>query len=217
MNPVSSYLFFDASFPTAMGQIGTPEKYQSFSWETRQDLAAHQTRYVDRMLSSCDTTFEQIARIGVGVGPGSLTGLRMTVGFFRTLAMYGGKPLLGVSLFDWAAKTLERQGRSGTFRLALPGPLKGQFVTEVSIPGGGPIAQAQIRFFSAEAFRELPEVMVIRQHVPNCPSLELDPAALDQIMRTFVPATGEYLLRVVPFYVIPSQAEINWEKRAQSC
>ncbi len=216
MRPVN-YLFFDASFPTAIGQIGTADRYQDYSWETRQDLAAHQTRLIDRMLDAAHLSFDQLDLLGVGVGPGSLTGLRMTVGFFRTLAKFGNKPLLGVSLLDWAAKTLERQGRTGSVRVALPGPLKGQFVAELSLPLTGPVLQTQIRFCTAEAFARESGVFVVRQHVANCPNLELDASALDEIMRTYIPATQGDLLKVVPFYVIPSQAEINWEKRAQSC
>lgn len=213
MNSASRYLFFDASFPTALGQTGSGEKYQEFSWETRQDLAAHQTVLLERMLEKSGMTFEDLDVIGVGVGPGSLTGLRMTIGFFRTLARYAGKPLVGVSLFDWAARSLEREGCSGRVVLALPGPLKGQFVTELALPLAGPILQSQVHFCSAETFVEHAEALVIRQNVPGRTAVRLAPEALHQIMQSFPPSRGDELLTVVPFYVIPSQAEINWEKR----
>lgn len=214
---ITNYLFFDASFPTAIGQVGTAERYQEHTFETRQDLAAHQTRLVDRMLDAAHLSFDQLDLIGVGVGPGSLTGLRMAVGFFRTLARFGNKPLLGVSLFDWAAKTLEHQGHTGKVRITLPGPLKGQFVAELVLPVAEPVLQTQIRFCSAEAFAREANAFAVGQHVANCPRLDLDASALDEIMRTYIPTAPDDLLKVVPLYVIPSQAEINWEKRAASC
>lgn len=52
----------------------------------------------------------QLDRIGVGIGPGSFTGLRIAVSYAKSLAQAWEKPLVGVSSFDGLADQIKACG-----------------------------------------------------------------------------------------------------------
>ncbi len=49
------------------------------------------------MLETANATFQDIDRIGVGIGPGNFTGIRISVATARGLAMGRGIPAIGIS------------------------------------------------------------------------------------------------------------------------
>lgn len=55
---------------------------------------------LDEMLAQCGVCWGDLARIGVGVGPGNFTGLRIGVSAARGLALALGIPAIGVSTFQ---------------------------------------------------------------------------------------------------------------------
>lgn len=63
---------------------------------------------LDDILAEADLTWANLNRIGVGVGPGNFTGIRIGVSTARGLAMGLGIPAIGVSRFD--AIALEAKG-----------------------------------------------------------------------------------------------------------
>ncbi len=73
-------------------------------------------------------------RLGVCTGPGSLTGLRVALSFFRALALVRELPLIGLDLFTWGARTLETRGVRGPVRLLAPAFLGQAFLVDLELP-----------------------------------------------------------------------------------
>jgi N6-L-threonylcarbamoyladenine synthase len=55
---------------------------------------------VQDLLAQTDTRMDQLTAIGVGIGPGNFTGIRISVSAARGLALGLGIPSIGVNAFD---------------------------------------------------------------------------------------------------------------------
>jgi tRNA threonylcarbamoyladenosine biosynthesis protein TsaB len=72
---------------------------------TGKDALERGLQIIDEVLAG--TSLGSLSGIAVGVGPGSFTGLRIALGFAKSLAFAAGLPLAGVSSYD----ALEAQPR----------------------------------------------------------------------------------------------------------
>ena len=109
---------------------------------TAQDMARGQAEnlmpLIEDMLASVETTWNDLNRIGVGIGPGNFTGIRISVSAARGLALALNIPAIGVSSFD----AITQINPSAT--PAVPAPRDHVYVTHLgSEPRLLPIAEAQ--------------------------------------------------------------------------
>lgn len=70
----------------------------------REEMSRGQTErlmvLLDQMLAEQNSTWQQLDAIGVGIGPGNFTGIRVSVSAARGLALGLGIPAIGVTRFD---------------------------------------------------------------------------------------------------------------------
>ena len=62
--------------------------------------AEHLMPLLEEVLSECAATWADLSAIGVGIGPGNFTGIRISVSAARGLALGLGIPSIGVPTFD---------------------------------------------------------------------------------------------------------------------
>jgi tRNA threonylcarbamoyladenosine biosynthesis protein TsaB len=96
---------------------------------------------IDTVLAEAGVTFDRLAVIGVGTGPGNFTGVRIAVAAARGLALGLGIPAIGVSGFDAATFDMAPDvvalldARRGAVWLSGTG-LAPQQATPDALPGG---------------------------------------------------------------------------------
>jgi len=229
-----TYIFLDTSSPVTFGQLGDRKGFNVFSWETRQDLAARIPALVSEMLERSAVSLEKIDCLGVCTGPGSLTGLRVGITFFRVLSQLMGKKHVGIDLFQWGAHTLQKKGVTGSVHIIVRAFLDKVFSQSFLLPAESFEVDPQL--MDLQASLKLPGVWGISKSFPKAekpfspknhasgglcdssgfPLLEPSPEALHEIMisRTGGAFSFNDLLNVKPLYIIPSQAEINLSKRS---
>ncbi|OIP29619.1 tRNA (adenosine(37)-N6)-threonylcarbamoyltransferase complex dimerization subunit type 1 TsaB [bacterium CG2_30_54_10] len=167
------------------------------------------------MIAAAGTELRYIDRLAVCTGPGSLTGLRVALSFFRAVALADNIPLIGIDLFTWSAQTLTQQGVSGPVRLMTPAFMNQAFVADITLPMG-PLAKGgtspEPHLGPRSAASDGRPTFSIRSIAEGATRIAPDPAVLNRIILDAVCAeaglTG--LLRVCPLYVVPSQAEMKW-------
>ncbi|MEM6729615.1 MAG: tRNA (adenosine(37)-N6)-threonylcarbamoyltransferase complex dimerization subunit type 1 TsaB, partial [Pseudomonadota bacterium] len=78
--------------------------------ESREDMARGQVErlapFIEALLSDARITWADLAALGVSVGPGNFTGIRISLSFVRGLALGLDIPAVGVSAFESLADTL---------------------------------------------------------------------------------------------------------------
>ncbi|MEZ5716068.1 MAG: tRNA (adenosine(37)-N6)-threonylcarbamoyltransferase complex dimerization subunit type 1 TsaB [Paracoccaceae bacterium] len=86
---------------------------------------------LERLLAAHGATWRDLSGIGVGIGPGNFTGIRISVAAARGLALALGIPARGVDSFDAAAL-----GHDGPALPVVPAP-RGQLY--LRLPGQAPV------------------------------------------------------------------------------
>ncbi len=103
-----------AACSVALSRDGEP-----IAWASEPMIRGHQERLAPMtrdLMASRSLAFAQIDRIGVTVGPGSFTGLRVGLAFAKGLALALGRPCVGVGVLEalatgiWAAAGISGAG-----------------------------------------------------------------------------------------------------------
>lgn len=159
-----------------------PQRYE----EMQRGQAEWLMPMLEELLAEAGLGWRDLGAIGVGIGPGNFTGIRIAVSAARGLALGLGVPAVGVSAFDLLA---HGQG-DGPLLLTLPAP-RGQLYAQ-RYEGGAPVAAPDLISAGSEA--PLPP------YTPGTGTLIAEVAA-----RRLAGATAP-LPRPAPLYVRPADA-----------
>ena len=111
----------------------------------------------EEVLSESGHTWADLDAVGVGVGPGNFTGIRISVSAARGLALSLGIPAVGVTGFEWLH---QGYGWSGRVMISLPAPREQAYVQTFS--GGRPLGPAVVtRPGVRDAALEQPNLLVV--------------------------------------------------------
>lgn len=205
------YLFIDASENLTHVQTGTEKDFHAKTIDTNRDFAAKITEICDNMLKEADWKKEDLTHLVVCTGPGSLTGLRVADGFLRTLAMVLNIPLIGIDLFKWSVQTLSDNNFEGEARLVMPTLIDKAFEVKCQLPQK---LQSKPTLIEKKAIPSDIKTFGIRYNHEFAERLDPTPEALHKIIieETKSSKAGiDEILKVLPLYIIPSQAERNFK------
>ena len=218
------YLFIDASENITHVQTGTEKEFSAKNIDTNRDFAAKITEICDNMLKEAGWEKTDLTHLVVCTGPGSLTGLRVADGFLRTLSMVLNIPLIGIDLFKWSMQTLADKGYNGEARFVMPTLIDKAFEVKCNLSSNTSLraegVAIQKNFISdpilieKKAIPSDTKTFGIRWSNDAAERLDPTPEALHKLIleeaKTAKSGIDE-ILKVLPLYIIPSQAERNFK------
>ena len=89
-----------SGYTNAIGLADGEEVLADRSFSARTDSLEQIVAYIDSTLNNAGLALENIGGIGVGLGPGSWTGIRVGVTVGKMLAFSAGKPVSGISTLE---------------------------------------------------------------------------------------------------------------------
>ena len=179
------------------------------------------------MLKEAGWQKEDLTHLVVCTGPGSLTGLRVADGFLRTLAMVLDIPLIGIDLFKWSAQTLSDKAFEGEARLVMPTLIDKAFEVKCHLSNNRHCESLKEAWQSSKLGLITKPILIEKKAIPSetktfgirwyndaAERLDPTPEALHKLIVEEAPTskTGiDEILKVLPLYIIPSQAERNFK------
>lgn len=89
-----------SGYANAIGVVDGEQVLADFTFQARTDSLEKIVPNIDMALKSANLTLSDICGIGVGLGPGSWTGIRVGVTVGKILAFGTGKPVVGVPTLE---------------------------------------------------------------------------------------------------------------------
>ena len=89
-----------SGYANAIGIVDGERVLADNTFEARSDSLEKIITHIDFVLKSAALTLDDIQGFGVGLGPGSWTGIRMGVTVAKILAYSTNRPLFGISTFE---------------------------------------------------------------------------------------------------------------------
>jgi tRNA threonylcarbamoyladenosine biosynthesis protein TsaB len=147
------------------------------SWYTRNRHTVELAPAVQKMLDALDMTVGDLTALGVSIGPGSYTGLRIGVAFAKGLATTRNLPLVGVTTLDTLAAA-QPHYQSGAGLIAVVQAGRGRIiVNSYRWRKGQWVSRAEARLMSWE-------VLLDTIDGPAYVTGEIDPNGLAVITKT---------------------------------
>ena len=113
-------VLMDTSAPECKLTLIDGERRFDDTWQADRQLAKGLLAYLHDQLETRGKTFGDITGIGVFIGPGSFTGLRIGLTVLNTLADAQAIPIVGCRGDDWQNEALARLADGENDRIALP-------------------------------------------------------------------------------------------------
>lgn len=136
MSAAPSILAFDTSGPWCGAALMIDGQVVA---QRHEEMARGQAERLMPMLlevmSQVGVAWDDLDAIGVGVGPGNFTGIRVGVAAARGLALGLDVPAIGVSAFDAVRHLLDGEDKQGI--VVLPAP-RGQWLWQIAGPAAPP-------------------------------------------------------------------------------
>ena len=179
-------------------------------------------RKIQDLLNAADVTIDQLNAIVVCIGPGSFTGLRISLAAAKGMVEALGVPIVGVSLFEIASRKLHDVSKDVC--VVVPFKTDESFVALFS---EGWIDPEQVQAIPVDQFEQFVAgraVTTIGFEMPDQISpasdsevpwrLEFDAGDLLEVGLTRLEAgKDDDLSNLEPLYIQKSQAEIRYEQR----
>lgn len=113
-------ILLNTSTATAELTIIEDTKQQRYEWLADRELAKGLLQWMNEKLQENNKQLSDIRGIGVYIGPGSFTGLRIGLTVLNTLADGLSVPIVGVKGDDWKNIAIQRLTGGDNDRIVLP-------------------------------------------------------------------------------------------------
>lgn len=114
-------LLWNSAAMTVEAQLVTSDQPPIvLEWQADRNLARDMLGYLRDQLAMHGKTLQELEGIGVFLGPGSYTGLRIGMTVLNTLAVDQQIPIVGATGDDWQSVTLSRLRAGENDQLVLP-------------------------------------------------------------------------------------------------
>lgn len=180
------------------------------TYEGREKHAVKLAPVLDSFLSSIPASLRELEKIGLGIGPGSLTGLRIGIGFAIGVASVTNAKIVPLNSFEVIANGVFWKGKKVVVRKARKG-----FVYIQVFPSGEP------KVLSVEEAKKVIENLenpILIGDGKEFFEFEKAPDFFDYpspevLIKMTIDRDGVDYTEVKPLYVQKSIAEINYERR----
>ncbi|MEM1272993.1 MAG: tRNA (adenosine(37)-N6)-threonylcarbamoyltransferase complex dimerization subunit type 1 TsaB [Pseudomonadota bacterium] len=211
-NAETVILAFDTSGPFCNAAIWRDDRVIAESYaEMARGQAETLMPMIADLMAEAGVGRRHLSGIGVGVGPGNFTGLRISVAAARGLALALNRPAIGVSNFD--VLMAQAGWPSGSVLVSLPGPRGSAYVQHYdnAAPAGPPENVVP-------EHRQIAEASLVLGHAADTlahalPQALTDPAELPRPAAIIATCAARALDshdpqdRPAPLYVRPPDAE----------
>lgn len=113
-------LTIDSSAPICKLTLINDDEIFEDVWQADRTLARDLLGHIKDFLSSHDSDWSDLTGLGVFVGPGSFTGLRIGITVFNTIADSEAIPIVGGRGANWQTDVATKLGNGQDEKIVLP-------------------------------------------------------------------------------------------------